>query len=275
MAAVVARDPAAMRAWLQGALRVTNDQMRDGLGLAGFDCLASLQTQNVDDYAKRCCDLVRKGPGNQAARKSVPIPVEEGMKKLVLMVRFFDITGRILDFTPATIDNLNNLQVWFDQCASNSPKNYDGLEPFSESVDKKKWFDRLESLLESLIGYSRFPLKYVIRRAAAGADRGFGLPSFDEELYSRGRHDGHYWDGDNKAVWEVLKTLCIGTIAWSTIESMTNNGRLAYITLLDTFMGAGVKRTLMKRANARLESSIYDGRSRNWTWTKHVAMMLR
>ena len=71
MAAVVARDPAAMRAWLQGTLRVTNDQMRDGLGLAGFDCLASLQTQNVDDYAKRCCDLVRKGPGNQAARKSV------------------------------------------------------------------------------------------------------------------------------------------------------------------------------------------------------------
>ena len=29
----------------------------------------------------------------------------------------------------------------------------------------------------------------------------------------------------------------------------------------------------MKRANARLESSIYDGRSRNWTWTKHVAML--
>ena len=54
---------------------------------------------------------------------------------------------------------------------------------------------------------------------------------------------------------------------------MTNNGRLAYITLLDTFMGAGVKRTLMKRANARLETAIYDGRSRNWTWTKHIAML--
>ena len=45
------------------------------------------------------------------------------------------------------------------------------------------------------------------------------------------------------------------------------------MTLLDTFMGSGVRKTLMKRANARLESAIYDGRSRNWTWTKHIDML--
>ena len=267
-----AEDPAAMSNWLENRLRVTNGYMRDGLRASGFDNLASLSRQNVDDYAKRCCDAVRKGPGNQAARKNVPIPVEEGMKKLVLFVRYCEVTGRILDFTGATLDNLDNQQSWYDQCATNSPKNCDGLDSFPESIDWN-WFDKFESHLESKIGHSGYPFRYVIGRGAVGADQGFGLPSFDEELMSRARHAGHYWSGDNKAVWEIIKRLCQGTVAWSTIKSMTNNGRLAHLTLLDTFMGAGVRRTLVKRALARLDTAVYDGKNRNLTWIDHVAML--
>ena len=269
-----ADDPAAMNNWMQNVLGVGNNFMRDGLQLSGFNTLASLTRENVDDYAKRCCDIVRKGPGNQAARKNVPVPVEEGMKKLTLLVRFCTITGRTLDFPIATLDNLDNIWNWYQQCASDSPSNFDGIDRFPKSPgDIIKWLDRFEGWLENKVGPSGMPLKYVIRRGVAGADQGFGLPSFEEELYSRGQHAGHHWRGDNKAVWVIIMNLCRGTIAWSAIRDMTNNGRLAYMTLEDTFMGAGAKRTLMKRANARLESSIYDGRSRNYTWTDHVAML--
>ena len=55
-----ADDPAAMNNWMQNVLGVGNNFMRDGLQLSGFNTLASLTRENVDDYAKRCCDVVRK-----------------------------------------------------------------------------------------------------------------------------------------------------------------------------------------------------------------------
>ena len=264
---------AEMNLFLQNNLGVTNQYMREGLLDAGFTSLASLQRQSPEDYAKRCCDVVRKGPGNQAARKMVPVPVEEGMKKLVIWVRYCNITGRVLDINLATQDNLDGVQAWYEQCARDSPKTYEGLTKFTDSLNKKHWFDQIIGYLEVKVGSSGVPLVYVIRQGAAGPDQGFGLPSYEEELKARGSHTSHFYGLDNKAVWVVLKYLTEGTTAWSTIKRMTNNGRLAYMTLLDTFLGIGVRRTLMKKANSRLDSSIYDGRSRNWTWPKHVAML--
>ena len=88
---------AEMNQFLQNNLAVTNQYMRDGLQEAGFTSLASLERQSCETYAKRCCEVVRKGPGNQAARKMVPVPVEEDMTKLVKWVRCCNITGRALD----------------------------------------------------------------------------------------------------------------------------------------------------------------------------------
>ena len=127
MAAIPANDPVAMNNFLQVNLGVINPHMRTGLQQVGFDTLATLVRQDPKDYAKRCCDVVRKGPGNQPARKNVPVPVEVGMKKLMILVRFSSITGRTLDFNIATRDNLDNIQEWFDQCAAESPTTYDGL----------------------------------------------------------------------------------------------------------------------------------------------------
>ena len=239
---------AEMNQFLQNNLGVTNQYMRDGLQEAGFTSLASLERQSCETYAKRCCEVARKGPGNQAARKMVPVPVEEDMTKLVKWVRYCNITGRALDINLATRDNLDNVQSFLDQCARDSPKTYEGLTRFTDTLNKRNWFDQIVGYLEVKVGSSGVPLVYVIREGAAGPDQGFGLPSYEEELKARGSHTSHFYRLDNKAVWVVLKYLTEGTTAWSTIKRMTNNGRLAYMTLLDTFLGIGVRRTLMKKA---------------------------
>ena len=113
---------AEMNLFLQNNLGVTNQHMREGLLDAGFTSLASLERQSPEDYAKRCCEVVRKGPGNQAARKMVPVPVEEDMKKLVIWVRYCNMTGRVLDINLATQDNLDSVQAWYEQCARIVPR---------------------------------------------------------------------------------------------------------------------------------------------------------
>ena len=217
MALVPANDPAAMNNFLQVNLGVANVHMRTAIQDAGFTTLASLIRRSPEDFAKRCCEVVRKGGGNQPARKNVPVPVEEGMRQLVILVRVSSITGRTLDFNNATRDNLDNVQLWFDQCAADSPTTYEGLTKFSDSVNRKDWFDRLMGYLEVKVGPSGLPLSYGIRQGPVGPDLGFGLPSFEEEVKSRGRHVGFYWRGDNKAIWIVLRHLTEGTTAWSTI----------------------------------------------------------
>ena len=140
-------------------------------------------------------------------------------------------------------------------------------------MNRKNWFDRLVGYLEVKVGPSGMPLVYVIRQGPLGPDQGFGLPSFEAEIKSRGRHAGHFWRGDKKAVWLVLRHLTEGTIAWSTIQLMTNDGRQAFTALLNIYMGIGVKRMLMKRANAYLNNTVYDGVDKRVPWLKHVAKM--
>ena len=101
---MAANNPAAMNNFLQANLGVANAQMRTAIQAAGFNTLASLVRQDPETYAKKCCDMVRKDPGNQPARRNVPIPVEESMRQLMIYVRVCTITGRALAFVDATQD---------------------------------------------------------------------------------------------------------------------------------------------------------------------------
>ena len=70
-----------------------------------------------------------------------------------------------------------------------------------------------------------------------------------------------------------LKLKTQGTAAWETIKGMTNDGRGAYLALMADYMGTSVQQLLMKRAETSLNSLVFDGRNRNWTWNRHVAKL--
>jgi hypothetical protein len=103
-------------------------------------------------------------------------------------------------------------------------------------------------------------------------DPGFGALSFNEEIATRGRHNGDFWRTDNNSLWRLLESKCRGTDAWSTIAGYerTRNGHQAYMALSNLYMGEDVQQILRTKADTILKHSRYDGRSKNYTLDKHI-----
>ena len=104
----------------------------------------------------------------------------------------------------------------------------DQLPPETDAVEPGKFTTIAEFrvLHENIIQYlsivkstAGFPFLYLIRDAALPADDpGYGLPSFDEELATRGRLGGVFYAASNKKLWGVMRTVCHGTAAWTHVQ---------------------------------------------------------
>ena len=263
-----------MDEYLEHGLEVDNEEMRDRIQTAGFSTLPSL-IKRKPDFAHKVCQVVRKSTGGDAEEKDVSVDVEEGMRKLILFARYTYLVQREMEYDLADVDNLDALDAWFDQLKKNEPT--EQVAPFTDGANKKAWFESILSYLGVKTGESGVPLLYVVREESdlPTGDPGFGTPSFDEEIQSRGRHNGHFWRGDNKMVWLIVKALTEGTSAWTTIKSYarSNDGRGAFLALLEAYMGVDIKLLLMKRAETTLANAVFDGKSKSWTWTKHTGRL--
>ena len=273
---MAADNEAAMAQYLEDELGVENDLMRERIQAAGFSTLRIL-VKKEPDFAKKVCNVVRKGTGGVAASKDVPVTVEEGMRQLILMTRYLYVTQRELDYDQLHEINRDALQAWMDDNQKNSPDNMDSVAVFNDSLNKKAWFETIIGWLTIKVGPSGLPLVYAVRNGAAALTEVLPDPDeegdYDADLAANGRHNGHFWRGDNKAVWIYLKLKVEGTTAWSAIKGMTNDGRRAFFTLRDAYLGGSVLRMLMKRAESTLSRIVFDGRSKNWTLSKHLSKM--
>ena len=269
MAAQIHRDE--MDEYFELWLDIDNDQQRENLLDAGFDSVETIAKRNTD-FAHKVCQLVRKNGAGGAAGKNASIATEESLTLLILLQRLNYICERDVDFDQADEETLERVNNWFDQVKQNEPK--EGIKPFTEGANKKIWFESIENYFAAKAGPSGVPLSYVIRDDAGlpAEDPGFGVPDFDHEVATRGRHNGHFWENDNKTVWNDIKDAVHGTTAWSTIKrfARTKNGRDAFRALELTFMGNDVRLLLSRRADNVLNMAVYDGKSKNWTWEKHV-----
>ena len=264
---------AAMDNYLNQILGVNQAVTRTRIIQNGFHSLASLTRRDVK-HASKVCSVVRKITTGPAVARIVSVTTEDNLGNLTRYARYRYITQRPMDFADATLNNLDELGYWSTQLEGSKPTSND-LAPFTDGANKKVWFETIKSHLQVMIGDSGMPLSYVLREdpALPAVDPGFGLPDFEQDVASRGRHDGHFWRGDNRLVWLLIKKLTEGTNAWSCVQEFarTNNGRGAYFALVNTYMGPDIQRILLKRAEATLSTAVYDGRSKSWTWTKHVS----
>jgi hypothetical protein len=109
-----------------------------------------------------------------------------------------------------------------------------------QPTNRRDWFESILSYLAAKKGKSGVPLTYVVSTTGVIDPvipyPGFGLPSFDEDLAKRGRHDGIFWAADNNSVWRLPELKCRGTTAWNTISGYerTRNGVQAYRSSLSS-----------------------------------------
>ena len=259
--------------FLQITIGVANDNMRDRIRAAGYTTLADL-VRREPEFAKKVCSQVRKGTG-PAANKNVSVSVEESMGQLIQYARYSYMVQRPLDFTLATQDNLNEIGAWFKQLVKNQPTKEPAV--FTDTANKKSWFESLIAYLSKKTGESGVPLDYVVRNSVflPLVDQGFATPSPEEEVSVRTRHDGHFWRGDNKMVFLLIEIITHATTAWSIAKAFArrNDGRGAFMALLGAYMGSDVKRLLMKKAEATLALAVYDGKSKVFTFVKHAGRL--
>ena len=126
-----------------------------------------------------------------------------------------------LGFADATIDNITAVGVWIEQLPDDDDAPMPGK--FTNQSKFKTLLENIKQYLSIAKNSGGFPLLYVIRIVVAlpatANDPGVGQPSFDIELATRGRHDGVFWRASNRLVWNMLRTVCHGTEAWSQLPS--------------------------------------------------------
>ena len=269
-------NPAAMDAFLEFHIGVDNANMRERLQDSGFNTLNGLVRPEPKTNGHSCATAVRKSTGGVAANKDVPVWVEALLICLGVYARYCYICQRVMDYAEADIDRIESLRYWYDNGKSNE-KSADTLKPFTDGANKKTWFENLVDFIKVMIGASGMPCGYVIRENddLPADDPGFAMPNFDDELMSRGRHGGYFWQADNRKVWLLIEGLTKGTTAWNTVKPFGRayNGRGAFLALCNAFMGNDVKRLLLKRAELTLNHAVFDGKSKNWTFPTHISRL--
>ena len=207
-------DQANMDAYMEHVLGIEDDVMREKLRDAGFRNLETL-VRKKDTFAHKVCQMVRKSTGGLAEEKDVPIINEEQLEKLVKLTRLLYMVQRPLEYDLADPDTLDVVGAWYDEIDRNKDKSTPPAV-FSDSLNKKEWFEAILEHLRVTPGEAGVPLYYVAREVVTlpFVDPGFGNPSLDEEVATRGRHNGHYWRADNKQLWTLVKGLTQGTNAW-------------------------------------------------------------
>jgi hypothetical protein len=114
---------------------------------------------------------------------------------------------RDLDLDDATPENLQEVGEWFT--LKETEPDPDEIPKFGDTNCKRQWLDAMRAHFALKEGAAGVPMGYVTRDSDEGTieELGFGQPSFDAELLTNGRHDGHHFPMDNKLVHYAIKKL--------------------------------------------------------------------
>jgi hypothetical protein len=108
-------------------------------------------------------------------------------------------------------------------------------EPLKNVENVRQTLEDIDHYLNRKRGTDGVPLAYVVRTSVqipAGAPN-YGLPSFDDKMITRARHEGTIYQQDNKLVWAMLRAVFHGGPGWNWISSIARaaNGRSAYLAV--------------------------------------------
>ena len=99
-------------------------------------------------------------------------------------------------------------------------------------------------------------------------DPGVGLPTLQEELIRRTRHEGAHYVADNQTVWNITHSFTHDGPAWNWVSthSRSRDGRAAYLDLKKHYLGSSFVAKTISDATADLKNIFYNGRSKNFSF---------
>jgi hypothetical protein len=266
----VLEESAGMSVFFEEVALMPNPTMRCKVITNGFQDLEDLAKMDPE-HAKLAWNVIRKSTGT-AQTKDISTKQENVLKSLIQWCIDTYIVGRDVDLADATPEDLERVSEWFKLLEKNPDP--DEITKFGNTADKRQWLDAMRAHFALKKGAAGVPISYVIRENDEGTieEEGFGNPSFDRELHLNGSHDGHYFPMDNKLVYYTIKNLVLNSTAHSCIMRLERgfNGCGAFKALERNYMGPHVTQLIQRQGENIVNTSVFNGSSRNHTFDKHV-----
>jgi len=121
------------------------------------------------------------------------------------------------DVTPAILREFWTKRFEHEKEGIKADITKEDIKPLKKDGDVRKTLEDLDNLLMNRLGAGGSPLAYVTIKEVAlpehvpdEGDPGPGLPTLQEELVRRTRHDGPHWDANNQAVWNIVRAFTHG-----------------------------------------------------------------
>jgi hypothetical protein len=124
-----------------------------------------------------------------------------------------------------------------------------------------QWHDWHKSFITYLSNYKGVQLAeldYIIREHTVLPDGHIHLSTRDSNLYNFPL-TGAYFDEDNRTVYRMLADLMVGTDGYTWIEAYdrSQDGRAAWLSLIDHYNGGGQQEKAIARAEAVIKTTHY------------------
>ena len=266
-----------MSDYLENTLGVANPTLRFNIMSNGFRTAANLVNKEKG-FVHKLCQNVRKNSAGTAINRSVTAELEEELDHTLLWIKCRYQTQRSPSLVEATVAQVEAVSTWSQELIDSGDPDPTSVAKYTDRTQAREWFETILAFLGEKLGRSGYPVLYVVRKdqALPAVDAGFGLPSFEADLEQRGRVGaGTFWRADNNFLFTFLRSKCHGTTAWNSISSLaaTRNGRAAFWILKNLFLGPDTRQILLSEAEHFLDNARFDGRSRNFTFTKFLSKL--
>jgi hypothetical protein len=179
--------------------------------------------------------------------------------------------------TPATI-TLEWIAAWeflirFYKDATDKKATDDDLPKIIMS-DWAKTKDLVITHFSQLYGEEGVPLAYLLREnvavtAEADDPQAAYNDNTNQELIKRAPHVGPSYRADNATLCRLLKKMTTETAAYEYICQQQTNGRLAWMLLMDTYLGKQHTQLQAAKYEKKLASATYRGESARFTFQKY------
>ena len=142
--------------------------------------------------------------------------------------------------------------------------------------------DKFQMKLNQTMGVRGIPLDYILDdtvRAAVRVNAAMievnSIDINDAEIFRTATtHFGHGYLTDNKAVWDMLKSLLLGHPPYNHINSFsaTSNGRGAWTSLRTFYEGVDFQERTREAAFAKLTQTFYKGETARFNFEKYISV---
>jgi len=212
-----------------------------------------------------------RSPGAGVPGFQVSVRVIGNLKVMRLALQHHRYTQRPIVAGTITLDWIRDwaFLVEFRKQAKKQGPEDDDLP----KIIKNDWAQTKENIIthfSGIYGDDGIPFAALLRETVAvpanAEDPHDGYDGdYNKELIQRAPHEGAAYNANNRTLCRLLKKICINTPAYTYISRMTN-GRNAWETLMQTYLGPQHTQNQATIWEAKLQNSTYTGESARFTY---------